>query len=229
MARIKYSALIDEIQGSIGGTTFQRNQYGFSVRRKPNMIIPRRRLQARQKAILPASTRAWRQLTTSERDSWNTFAASNPQGIKNNPAVPMSGYAVFTRLNTFRQLAGQTLLVDAPSGTPQSGSIEPASVGLSVDPTIEFSWTTTGDVTGMRVLLFATSPIPEGVEAVRNRLRFIDNESFGGAGIETDEYPTIFGFFPSDGDRIGVKFILYNPSNGWVIRSISKILVATTI
>jgi hypothetical protein len=110
MARIIYSALIDSIKGSIGGTTFQSNKYGYTIKRKPNMINPNTPDQRTQKILFAQATKAWRGLSSAQRADWVTWAATYPQYAKNNPTSELSGYAVFVKVHVFRLMCGLAIL-----------------------------------------------------------------------------------------------------------------------
>ena len=74
MARIIYSALVTAIRGSVGGTTFQQNQYGSTIKNKPKMIRPRSNQQEKRKIYMTAATQAWGNLTVNRRNAYNTYA-----------------------------------------------------------------------------------------------------------------------------------------------------------
>lgn len=221
MARIKYTAIVDQIEGSIGGTTFQKNQYGFSVRRKPNMTNPNRTLQERQKPIIANATRAWRGMTSTQRDAWATFASNNPQAIHSDPNVAMSGYAVFVRLNVFRQLSGMSLYTSAPNITVPSitASIfaiasSPGSNELDVTPM------RSGDTGSFEGMLYLSSPLGEGLSVIRNRLRYMATETMSTVNFQVGtEYLNVFGQIAPPFTRIGAQIIMFVPDNGWVERT----------
>ena len=97
MARIIYSGLIESIRGSIAGTTFQANAYGYTIKKKPNIINPNTASQNLRKSYLAKAVRQWRSFIQATRDSWDTFASTYPQYSQHNPSAQLSGYAVFTK------------------------------------------------------------------------------------------------------------------------------------
>ena len=76
MARIIYSALVTQIKGSVGGTTFQSNAYGFTIKNKASVVKPRTMLQERSKKFFASATGAWRKLSQTNRDTWVSWAAA---------------------------------------------------------------------------------------------------------------------------------------------------------
>jgi hypothetical protein len=109
MARIIYGAIGTEIRGSIGGTTFQKNAYGFTIKNKPNMVKPNTMQQNSMKKYMGMITSAWANLATNNKDQFNSYASSFPQYAKHNSAAQLSGFAVFTRWNVQRLISGQEI------------------------------------------------------------------------------------------------------------------------
>ena len=97
MARIIYSGLVTSIRGSIGGTTFQNNAYGFTVKNKANMVKPNTVSQNLSKLVFSLAVKAWGTLTVANRANWDSWAATYPQFAKNNPSSVLSGFAVFVK------------------------------------------------------------------------------------------------------------------------------------
>src|SRR5690606_31037464 len=104
MARIKYTALVESIRGSIQGTTFQRNAYGYTVKGKPNMVNPNTNLQSASKRNMSGIAQAWSSLSDSDRNAWDTWAATNPVPSRLNPDANLTGFAQFTRWHNIRWL-----------------------------------------------------------------------------------------------------------------------------
>lgn len=99
MARIIYSGIVTQIAGSVGGTTFQRNAYGFTIKNKPNMIHPRKKLQIALQQNLIAVLGLWKSLTLADRAVWDSYALAYPQYAKKNITSRLSGHAVFLKRN----------------------------------------------------------------------------------------------------------------------------------
>jgi hypothetical protein len=99
MARCSYGALVTEIKGSIGGTTFQSNKYGFTIKNKPNQPNPSGFRQLPVQNCLSRLSAAWRSMDSSYRDLYNNFAIAHHQYSWNNPLKQLDGFAVFCRYN----------------------------------------------------------------------------------------------------------------------------------
>jgi len=117
MARIVYSALIDNIRGSVGGTTFQKNAYGYTVKHKPNMIKPWTSDQLARQIAFSRAVKAWKQASTQTRNNWDSWAVTNPQYSKHNPNAVLSGFACFVKWHTQNFLDGAGYVDTNPSLT----------------------------------------------------------------------------------------------------------------
>ena len=77
MAVIQYTALINQIRGSINGTTFSKTKSGFSAFKKPQ---PRQLKSANQSRInsgFAVNANLWRTLSPAEKTDWSTLAAAH--------------------------------------------------------------------------------------------------------------------------------------------------------
>lgn len=99
MASVKFSAFMPEINGSIGGTTFQRSRSGFSVRNKPLPRNPRSTVQSLLRVQWAYLSQVWRTLTDAQRNSWDNVAPSWPAVDKFRNPVILSGFSVFMLCN----------------------------------------------------------------------------------------------------------------------------------
>lgn len=225
MARIIYSGLIESIRGSIAGTTFQKNRYGHTVKRKPNMVRPATPFQNRQKQLISRATKAWRELTDSVRDSWNTWASTYPSYSRFNPSAELSGYAVFVRSQVYGLLAADTIRTIEPSFTLNiddtlSLSLARISDTLMLSPnsiTEDESWT---------VLIFASRPFSDSQNFIGTKTRFIRaiSNSDGAYNIAS-EYAAVFGVLPAVGQRVALRYIMFNDQNGEVKAAVSSVVV----
>jgi hypothetical protein len=210
MARIKFTAIVESIQGTIGGTTFQRNAYGYTVKSKPNMINPWTIAQQAQKNLMSFTSQQWRTLTDSERSIWNAWAEANPTPSRLNPESYLNGYNLFIKYQRFRSIsdggvnASPSFTLDGVGGL----NIQLRRVGSTFileyeAPGLEGDW---------NILVYNTSPIPLGREFVNTTPRFI---TFAGSTSAdtidlTAGYQNAFGFLPSVGNWIGTRIILVN-------------------
>jgi hypothetical protein len=218
MARIKYSALVTEIKGSIGGTTFQSNAYGYTIKNKPRQVKPKSQYQNRSKLYLAAAAQQWNYLGSSSRGEWDAWAAANPQYAKNNPSAVLSGFAVFVRVcqQIFLRSGDISDVTVSPSYTIYA--VDTPTFTLTRDGgvlTLAYSWVL-GE-THNRANVFMSQPYKPTVNFAGTRTRFIKNiQTDSDSNDIASEYSSLFGSLPAVGDKIFVDNVQYDQSNGMV-------------
>lgn len=204
MARVTYGALVTDIRGSLGGTTFQRNKYGSSAKNKSNPGNSGTTFQTGIRQAVRYVTQLWSQLSETDRNLWNSFATTYPQPVKNNPSVNMSGYAVFLKFNVLWYMrVGYT--ANTPSFT--------LSTLPTISPTIQLSGgflffndnSATTDL--LTVLMFSVSaPIRQSINYAKNRVRYMGFCYASGDGLNFETaYSNQYGRLPVVGDWVFLK------------------------
>ena len=125
MAQIKFSSIVNEITGSIGGLTIQRNRYGFTAKSKGYQPFPSADLQRFAARNLSVVSKAWSQISPSARSNFETFASLFPQFPANGSTTPLSGYEVFCMFNMSLLFFGKPLQVDCTLDAPEYFEMTP--------------------------------------------------------------------------------------------------------
>ncbi len=230
MARIVYSGLVTSIRGSVGGTTFQKNGFGYTVKNKPKMVLPLSQDQALSKLILRTITGYWRQLSSSNRNDWNTYASTYPQYSAHNPAVQISGYTLFCMWG-FQYLLG-TFVENTPVLSPSLFLPATPVVGFTLTkPTsseLTLGSTFTPSSSDWNCNVYLSQAVPPTINFVGSRPRFIAliDSSITSMDI-TGEYASKFGKLPEIGDRIALRYVLYALFGGRVVASTHSIVTVT--
>jgi len=228
MARIIYSGLVTEIKGSIGGTTFQSNAYGYTVKNKARQKKPKTTLQNRQKIIMASASQGWRGLSDAQRALWDAWAASNPQYAKNNPSAELSGFAVFARWHAQAFTGGRELynFITAPSYT--IASVDAVDYTLTYDDpslNLEFEWS--ADADNLYANIFISQPFKNTVNFPGSRVRYLLRTTNNSTTIDiAATYATLFGALPAVGESVFIDNVQYNQDNGMVYaRQSAKVTV----
>jgi hypothetical protein len=226
MARIVYSALIESIRGSIGGTTFQKNAYGYTVKTKPNMCKPNTQNQQAQKILFRLAVSAWTGLTNAQRADWDTWASTYPQYAKHNPTSQLSGFAVFTRVHVYRFMTGEGI------------DTNPSYFNYNVD-TLTFSVTLAAGVLRIvvdslleeeswRIPLFISRPFSDSQNFVGTRTRYVTwTTSADQSLVITSAYTDKYGILPAIGQKLAVRAICYGDGTGHVLAPQDTVLDVT--
>jgi hypothetical protein len=226
MARIVYSALVDSIKGSIGGTTFQSNRYGYTVKHKPNMTRPWTALQKASQIYFSQAVRAWRELSDTGRENWITWATTNPQYAKHNASAQLSGFACFVKWHAFAFMCD--LSVDeAPALTIPDVTVATSKIILS-GGVLSLSVTWPGGVENWNIAYFMSRPFGVAQNFIGTRTRFIiyGTDDTGSLDL-TSLYTAKYGSLPVLGDRIAVDYVMFMENGGAVI-SRKQIIIEVT-
>lgn len=226
MARITYSGLIDSINGAVGGTVFQNNKYGFTVKRKPNIVRPNTALQSKRQAQMSILSRTWRSLTTAQRTAYNTFASSFPQYAKNNPTSELDGYSVFMRYNLLRLQANTAILTTAGSSIPTADSLE-WGIKIALGDLVVTMDSVNQD-SNWRCLFFVSRKFSAGENFVGTKTRFMTSALNTGDNTNIDTlYDDQYGYVLETGDRAALTVVVIAAANPYVLAKDSDVYTVT--
>jgi hypothetical protein len=228
MARVTYSGLITSFNGSIGGTTFQNNHYGFTVRNKPKVIKPQSKTQRGVQAYMSSAVRSWSALTNVQRASWVTFASTFPQASKHNPLVTLTGYNLFCKIHVLRFIAHLAVLT-----TPTMSTLAPETV----TPTIKVNSTTINlilnyalDDGSFGILCYISGVRAQSKTFKTSFTRFIYSDTnFHITQDITTKYLNIFGVLPKVGEQVLFTYQLFGGANGQVLAPYKQFLTCISI
>jgi hypothetical protein len=110
MARVKFSALVNSIQGSVGGSVFQRNKSGYTLKNKSVNVDKASIKQSAARNYMAELQNQWRGFTDVQRNAYDLFANYYPVKNRNNQNVYLSGYQLFLKYNLLRLHTGLGVL-----------------------------------------------------------------------------------------------------------------------
>jgi hypothetical protein len=217
MARITYGALVTEIKGSVGGTTFQNNAQGFSIKNKGYQRNPRSTLQIARRSNLQQAIRMWQNLTNNERLNWAAWCATYPQYSKNDPLKLISAYNAFLRYQTTYNLY-ELEAAGTPVFAPRI--VWPMSFQITSEP--GFLWfyvNGTESIESNNLFLFLSRPIGACQNFQRTQTRYIAHFLDVNQGFQIgSEYFANFGMLPIDGDQIYMRIIFLGMGTGQYVQ-----------
>ncbi len=157
MASIQLSALVTDITGSIGGTTFSRNRSGLTAKAK---LTGKRSTTAKQQIQLQnnnALRQQWELLTLSQKQVWNDYATINTKTNRYGRTKSLTGFNWFLSVNNAYYYVHGTYVAVPPAFA------YPAflpSFSLAVTPTdIVLKWSTPVDDSLIDVMIYTTPPV----------------------------------------------------------------------
>jgi hypothetical protein len=123
MASIKMGAIVTEIKGSVGGTTFQSSNAGLSMKNKGKCMHGKAKGYAQrhdgthvpQQGNFSQVTKAWAGLTDVQRATWSGLLGIWTFKNKFGEVYNGSAYQIFCAANINRLTLGLSLLTVAPT------------------------------------------------------------------------------------------------------------------
>jgi hypothetical protein len=215
MALVKFGAVIVDSRGSIGGMTIKGTRAGPVMQRKAAPVRTLSQLTSINRARLAELSKDWfNNLDVGQRDDWRALAAANPVPNTWGDEFPLSGIAMFIRVNLTLYSVGEIKIFDAPANQAVTAL---ASVTLSVTaPNLaEITFSATPTPADHILLVNATLKLSPGINNFTDRFFFLDH----GAAGETSpfdlatEWQAHVGNFKA-GAEYAVQATLINIVNG---------------
>ena len=99
MASIRFSALVSDVKGSVGGNVFQSNANGAFVRTKSTPVNRNTEAQQNQRLIMSVYAQKWQGLTDEDRQAWKDAAPLQPYINRLGEQKIYTGYQLFMKTN----------------------------------------------------------------------------------------------------------------------------------
>lgn len=226
MARVKFGSLISDIQGSIGGHTFQHNAYGYSVRTKPSQSKQASAFQQPCRINIALIVAAWQNLSSASKIMWNNFSAYSTQYAQYNAGSLLSGYALFLKYNAIRLTCGLSLLTTIsynpitqilliPAIT-RSGGWLAYRIGAGLLPT------------NYAALVKFSAPANDAAGFKTSALRVVNYDSASSPNYTiTVAYVAKLGLYPEVGNTILASFQIFSTVNPIVFKPSFYSLIIT--
>ena len=100
--------------GTCGNTVSVNSRYGVVRRRRPIPSKRRTNDQVRVRTVLGGTPARWRNLTDEQRDAWRASGLNTPSHPSLGQSGPISGYALFVKINCALAAAGVPCLTLPP-------------------------------------------------------------------------------------------------------------------
>jgi hypothetical protein len=195
MARIRYGSLVQDISGSIGSSTFQKNLYGNTLRSRPRAQKTGSQAQLLQRTYLVQAQNAWRSLSEIQRKQWNDYISFSGSSIKRDSGILTTGHALFIKYHVFRFMVGLPVLGNLYY---QAMPVHANFVGIVSDgytPLLTFSDII---VVGDTRFIFRAGPLQTNPGAFNPRgLRFMPL-----AWADTDQFDFAASYLAAFGKRV---------------------------
>ena len=216
MAKIKFSALVQEMRNKLNGSVLSKNRYGNYVRNKTTPVNPRTAAQQAVRARLSTVSTAWRGLTSAAREGFTALAASHPFTDIFGDQKILDGKAMFSKLNMNLLNAGKSML-SAAQPFVAIPYLEINSATVEDDGTVSLAVSEATVPVGHTLIVAATPMLSPTINFVKNQFRDLGTFSAVAGVVDLGSaYAAKFGApTPADvGKRIAFRAFLVNDTTG---------------
>lgn len=218
MAKIKYSALVSDMRNKLNGSVASKNRYGSYLRNKVTPVNPQTSYQQNARQLLGSLSSQYRGLTQSQRNSFINGAQNFPFTDIFGDVRYLSGQTLFVKLNTNLVNAGEATIDTAPLpvGVPEFAATSlAATTTAGALVTLELTTSETAVPAGFAMAVYATPPLSQSINFVKNRLRFLGVvDVVAGSADLTSAFTARFGAEVAPGERITVRIALISTDTG---------------
>jgi len=180
MALITLSALLTDITGSIGGTTFQNTGAGLIARNKPSGRKSATEKQSLARQFPSTYIGDWWALTVAEQLAWAAYATAHPHTNRFGQVKQWTGFACFESTNYNLARAGSPTVTVPPVyfGAENADDFTNAYAGGQMLLTVVgAAWTPVRSV----ALIWGSYYVGSAYVSNRSRYRVLEVQVYGGA------------------------------------------------
>ena len=228
MAKIRTSALVDQVTGSVGAVTFSKNRYGPVTRARIAPVNPNTPRQAAVRATFGTASKGWASLSATQQAAWNAFAAAHPMSDRLGESRILSGNALYTQVTANRALVG----LAAVTTPPATGGLFPAAatIAAAVAATGIVTVTTAAQTVSTGWYLISTTPglsTGSAFAGSKSRLAGAAVATTGAATTATATPPTYNAKLGFTTGSVVIVHVARMDINGYVYDVVSYRVIAT--
>jgi len=171
MAKVTYGSIITEINGSIGGITFQTNRAGTIARLRPASFKSRTGKQNTAIANFTSLTAGFSELSLVDKQDWDAFANAHTKETKFGEVRTLTGLNWYISVNGHREQLSLPRIDVPPMFLMPVGN---DNFSLVVDAAkIEVTKNPPTSPMDTSLLFWATPPLRRATTSLRSELRFL--------------------------------------------------------
>lgn len=144
MAVVKYSSIITEIKGKVGGNVFQKCGQSLSMRVNQSQITSNSPKSLKTRNNLRDLASTWARMTLAQKTTWLTNAASYPTFDRFGNRIVLNPYQLFMRQNRVTQLVSTTPVLSASAYANIANNVSALDAyyrgtqtfNITIDPTL---------------------------------------------------------------------------------------------
>jgi len=209
MARVEFSSVVTSVRGKVGGSVFQRNRSGYSLKNKSNNVNSASIKQIASRMYMSQVHAAWRSMSENERNAWDIFANFKPIKNKNNSNVNLTGYQLFLKYNLIRLQAGYTILTTITYSQITNLAVEVSFLVNS--PTVFVAFLTLDFSDDYGCLLMSSAPRSSNYPLKAKSYKVLIPDAISNNTlILSDVFVATFGQFPTNPSWLSYKVTIFD-------------------
>ena len=218
--KTKFGFTLTEASGKLGGTVYTKNRWGSISKTKVTPANPQSARQSFVRNNQLIVTRAWSNLSDSQRSLWILESANHPQKDRFGHTHYLSGFGLFTKCNMNRLCFSESML-SAPGPFFQFPAWEVVSItAYSLNPSI-YLFLKPSIPSGFAIVIYASFQLSAGITYCKGQYRLIGYLAHGQT-FPVNLYSLYTAVFPDAlyaGKRIFFKIALLNIASGFISNS----------
>lgn len=174
MAKFEMGAIVNDISGTIDGTTYSKNKYSNYMKGHRSPTNKQTNTQLQVRADLTNISKLWQTLTDAERKAWDNFALANEKTSIFGKMVSITGFNAFVKLNMNLAAVGVAYISNPPLNTDVVGLSNLVSLTATASTqVISLVFTATPTDVTTSLLIKASNPLSAGKAGAGMGLRVI--------------------------------------------------------
>lgn len=208
MAKVKFGLVVTDARNKLGGHVFSKNRAGAYLRTLVTPVNPRSSTQTSVRALFGQISKAWSELTETQRNAWRSAVDSWKRTDVFGDLKRPDGKALHQRLNQQAQVVGYPVILTPSEPSEVASAIATGSKIVLSATSLSFSPVSTSANSTIQV--FATPQLSQGTQFVKDKLRvvyFATGDTFS----DTDLYTAYVARFGApalnDNIHVGIRYI----------------------
>ena len=208
MAKIKLGALISDISGSTGGTTFCKGKSGFIMKNKCNNNNTKNSKTSNNLSVNNYLQYIWDSLTSTQKNNWDKWVKFKNKTINSNDYKFLTGREAFIKFNFYCQVFNKSIIYNPGYFDTSASDVSFSIASLHGDMVILTNRILNS--ANELLLLELSRPVKNSLSHPGSRLRLLIFDSEDGQGITiTTAYNNALGYCPDPGYYIYARWSIF--------------------
>jgi hypothetical protein len=211
MALLKTGSLITDLNGKLGGQSFQRSRQGLTLQNSPGHINKINNNTTSSRAYAKRFYSGWRSLTDDQRMAWRSRALITSYTNVFGNSYKLTGFMLYVKSNILITLCGISP-INIPGNFSPALALTSIIITIVSGVSISVAFTVTPLNASNRLFIYASYPVSKGISFNSKILKlvYISPASASSPEIITSPYLSTFGILPVTGQRVFFSAFIFH-------------------